>query len=292
MVTDLAAFRAEFPALRRLVYLNTATVAPAARSVSAALRTVGREWEQGTFDWQRWEAQAHATREFFARLIGAAPGSVALVSSVSEAAATVARSLRPPGRVVVGAREFRSNLFPWLASRDRGLEVVEVPATRDGVVTTNALMQAIDERTVLVAVTEVQSSSGFRVRVPEIAARARAVGARLFLSAMQSAGVLRLDVRESDPDFVVAHGYKWLLAPRGAGWLYVRPDRLGELESLAPNWKSVAEPYAEYYGGPLAYAEDARKLDTSLAWFPWVGAKAALELLLSYEGSALYGTAR
>lgn len=283
---DLAAFRALFPALERFTYLNTATAAPAARPVLQALRRAEREWEEGTFDWQAWEAEAHATRGLFARLIGAEASSVALVSSVSEAAATVARSLRLPGRVVVGAREFQSNLLPWLALRERGFTVTEVAADANDVVATDALVGAIDERTTLVAVSEVQSASGFRVRVPEIARRAHAVGARLFLSVIQSVGALRIDLRESEVDFVVSHGYKWLLAPRGAAWLYVRPDRLPELEPLAPNWKSVASPYEDYYG-PSVLAPDARRLDTSLAWFPWVGAKAALELLLAQDPAAI-----
>lgn len=282
-MADLRAFRALFPALERLTYLNTATAAPASRPVLDALRRAEREWEEGTFDWQAWEAEAHATRALFARLIGADPSSVALSGTVSEAAATVARSLRPPGRVLVGAREFQSNLFPWLAMRARGFEVVELPTTADGVVPTEVFVNAIDERTTLVAFTEVQSSNGFRVDAGAIGERASAVGARVFLSAIQSAGVLRLDVREHRPDFVVAHGYKWLLAPRGATWFHIRPDRLGELEPLAPNWKSVAEPYVEYYGGPPAFAPDARRLDASLAWFPWVGARAALETLLAHD---------
>ncbi len=284
-MTDFGAFRSLFPALERFVWLNTATVAPGARPVLDALARAEREWEEGRFDWQAWEAEADATRSLFGRLIGAGPSDIALVHSVSEAAATVARSLAG-GRVVVGAREFRSNLFPWLQLRERGLEVVEVPAT-DGVVRTRALVEAIDERTTLVAVTEVQSANGFRVRLGQIARRAKEVGARLFVSVMQSLGALRFDVRDDAPDFVVSHGYKWLLAPRGAAWLYVRHDRLDELQPLAANWKTVADPYADYYGGPLTLAPGARRLDTSLAWFPWIGAKAALELLLSYDASAI-----
>ena len=263
-----------------MVYLNTATAPPAPLPVRAAVDRALDQWASGQFDWQGWERDADDTRALFARLIDARPENVALMGSVAEAAATVARSLRPPGRIVVGAREFRSNLAPWLALADRGFAVVEVQPDKRGVVTTESLVAAIDGRTTLVAVTEVQSVNGYRVRVPDIAAAAHAVGARFFLSAMQSLGVLRMSVRESDPDFVVTHGYKWLLAPRGAAWLYVRTDRIAELEPLAPSWKSVPDPLEDYYGrAPLA--EGARKLDLSLAWFSWVGAKAALELLLA-----------
>lgn len=282
---DLGAFRALFPALERLVWLNTATVPPGATPVLRAVRQAEREWEDGTFSFMKWEADAHATRGLFARMVGAPEHAVALVSSAAEAIATIALSL-PRGRIVVGEREFRSNLYPWLALEARGFQVVQAPAT-DGVVPTDALLETIDERTVLVAVSEVQSSNGFRARLPEIAERAREVDARLLVNLTQSLGALRFDVAETRPDFVVVHGYKWMLAPRGAAWLYVAPERLDEIKPLAPNWKSVADPYAEFYGGPLELAPDARKLDTSLAWFPWVGARAALELLLSLDADAV-----
>jgi selenocysteine lyase/cysteine desulfurase len=284
-VTHLATFRSLFPALERVTYLNTATAAPGAAPVLDALRRVQSEWEAGEFSWQGWEAEGEATRELFGRLVGGAGEDVALLTSVAEAAATVAASL-PFGRVVVGEREFTSNLFPWLALRDRGYDVVEVPA-KDGVVRTEELLETIDDDTVLVAVTEVQSSNGFRVRLEDLGRRCGEVGARLFVDGCQSLGALRLDAMDARVDYVAAHGYKWLLAPRGAAWLWVRPGRLDELKPLAPNWKSIPDPYTEYYGGPLTLAPTARKLDAPMAWFSWPGAKVALELLAGLDPAAV-----
>ena len=284
MTDALTRFRVLFPALERWVWLNTPTVPPAARPVLNALHRVEAEWEAGEFSWQAWEAEAEATREQFAHLVGAADGTVALASSMAECAATVAASL-PPGKVVVGEREFRSNLAPWLALRRRGFDVTEVPA-RDGVVGTEDLAGTIDDATLLVAVSEVQSSNGFRVRLADLAERCREHDARLFVNATQSLGALRLDVESLGVDYVACHGYKWLLAPRGAAWLYVRPDRLDELLPLAPNWHSVPDPYEDYYG-EAALAEDARKLDVSWAWFSFVGARAALDLHLSLDRAAV-----
>jgi selenocysteine lyase/cysteine desulfurase len=274
--------RSLFPALERVVYLNTPTASPGARPVLDTLRRVETEWERGEFSWQAWEAEADATRELFAGLVGGRAEHVSLVSSVAEAAATVAASLSP-GRVVVGAREFQSNLFPWLALRGRGFDVVEVPADQEGVVRTDALLGAIDDRTVLVAVTEVQSSNGFRVRIEDIGRRCREVGARLFIDQAQSLGALRFDVDQAGADFVASHGYKWLLGPRGAAWLWVRPELLGGLLPLAPSWKTVVDPYADYYGGPMALPDNGRRLDATLAWFSWAGARAALDLVASLD---------
>lgn len=282
---DLAEFRAQFPALADHTWLNTATAPPAARPVAEALRGVQRQWETGEFAWTDWESEAYATRPLFADLIGVDPDEVALSSSVSYAAATVAASLSPR-RIVVGAREFRSNYFPWVALADRGFEVVEVPADAAGVVTTDALLERVTDGS-FVALSEVQSSNGYRVDLPRLTRETQARGGRVFVDLCQSLGCLRFDAGALGVDYAAVHGYKWLLSPRGAGWLYVRRDHVDECRPLTPGWKSPEDPYAEYYGGPLEYAKTARKLDVSLAWFSWPGARAALELLAQVDAEAL-----
>ena len=281
----LLAFRAAFPALATSVYLNTASAAPGAIPVVGALRRSLEEWERGDFSSRGWDAAGQATRGLFARLINASETSVALIGSASEGAATVAASLSP-GRVVVGEREFRSNLFPWLALAERGFEVAALPAV-DGVVPTEAFLQAIDARTTLVAVSAVQFANGYRVHLEAIAERSRDVGAFLFVDATQALGALALDIATLQPDALVAHGYKWLLSPRGACWLYVAPDRLPTIRPLAPSWRSALDPYAQLSGGPFSLPDDARKLDTSPAWFSFLGAKAALELLGTLPSAAV-----
>ena len=266
--------RGLFPALERITYLNTATSAPGSRPVLEAARRTQDEWASGEFSWQAWESQAEETRELFARLVGGEAEHVALLSTIAEAAATVAASL-DRGKVVVGSREFQSNLLPWLALERRGFEVVQGPAT-EGVVRTSALVEAIDDRTTLVAVSEVQSSNGFRVRLGDIVEASRRSGARLFLDAIQSLGVLRY---VPGADYVAAHAYKWLLGPRGATWLWISPDRLEELQPLAPSWKTVPEPYADYYGGPIELPDHARRVDMPLAWHSWPPARAGLQLI-------------
>jgi selenocysteine lyase/cysteine desulfurase len=279
---EIPLFRAQFPALGAKAWLKTASVAPAARPVLAALRAAVDGWEHGELELRTWDAQAQATRALFARLLGADTSQVALTTSVAQAAATVA-ALVPRGRVVVGELEYRSNLFPWLALRERGVTVTEVPMP-DHVLRTQRMLDAINGDTVLVAVSDVQSASGSRVDLAAIGERARHVGARLFVDATQSLGVLGFPLRETAPDFVAVHGYKWLISPRGAAWLYVRepPERQ---VPIAPSWRSAPDPFLSFYGGPLELATDARRMDASLAWPTWLGARAALELITSLDAA-------
>ncbi|GIW08261.1 MAG: aminotransferase class V [Dehalococcoidia bacterium] len=282
---ELRSFRAAFPALEQTVYLNTASAAPGAAPVVETLRRALEEWESGAFSSRSWDAAGLETRALYARLINAPASSVALIGSVSEGAATIAASL-PAGRIVVGEREFRSNLFPWLALSDRGFEIFTV-RTVDGVVPTEAIVSAIDPRTVLVAVSAVQFENGYRVRLEPIAERAREVGAFLFVDATQALGALAFNVSTLRPDALVAHGYKWLLSPRGACWLYIAPERLATIRPLAPSWRTADDPYAQLSGGPLTLPSDARRLDLSPAWFSFLGAKAALELLLGLPSEVI-----
>jgi selenocysteine lyase/cysteine desulfurase len=284
----LGAFRAQFPALARVAWLSTAGVAPGARDVLDAVARAQEEWGNGTFDWHAWEGDADAARGRFATRVGAPAASIALVSTLADAAATVAHAVdagtaRRRPRVIVPATEFRSNLFPWLALREVGFEVVPIPADADGLVRTDAILAATMPGVVLVAVSDVQSATGHRIDARAIADRCRTVGARSFFNLTQSLGALRFNVEDVGADFVAAHSYKWLLAPRGATFLYIHPDRWAEMAPLAPNWKNVEDPHAEVYGEPYALAVDARRVDASLGWFAWIGARAALELLDSVD---------
>ncbi|GAA3388516.1 aminotransferase class V-fold PLP-dependent enzyme [Cryptosporangium minutisporangium] len=272
-------FRAAFPALRRIIWLDTPAAPPAAAPVAAALQKAVADWSSGEFDWPAWDNAIDDARQRFACLLSVQPETVAGVGSLAEAASAVANSL-PPGRVVLGENEFRSNLLPW---QDRH-EVVPVPS-RDGVTRTEDLIAALDERCDLLVVSEVTTWAGERLDLPALRAATDAVGARLFVNLTQSCGVLPHDPAVVRADYLAVHGYKWMLCPRGAAWLVARPDRVEQLRPLSPNWHSTGVPRG--YFGAAALAPDASRCDSSPAWFSWVGAVAALELLTTLDPRAV-----
>jgi selenocysteine lyase/cysteine desulfurase len=272
------AFRLRFPALEHAVWLDTPAAAPGADSVVDAVAEALEAWRSGARRWSDWwEETRQECRSLIAAYLGVPGSCVALMGSLAEAAATVAACL-PPGRVVVGAGEYRSNLFPWLAL-DGGAHRVVCAGGQDGGVRTADLIAAITPGTVLVAVSEVLSCDGVRADLAALRQAADEVGARLFVDATQSLGVLRLDLASLRPDYVAVHGYKWMLCPRGAAWLAAREDRAGQLRPLLPNPQSAAD--LAWFGGPFRAAPGAACCDTSPAWLSWAGARAALELSLA-----------
>lgn len=256
----------EYEGTRTAGYLDTATYGLPPRSTLDALERALRGWRDWE-DWRHWEDDGERCRELFAGIVGARSADVAILPALSAAAGIVAASLeaRPGDNVVCFEREFHSVLFPLLALEPRGVEVRLLPLER--------LADAVDDRTVLVAVSSVQSADG---RVADLDAL-KATGARLFVDGTQSVGAVPIDL--DGVDYLGVSAYKWLCSPRGLCFFYVAPGRLHEIEPWLAGWKSAVDPYERYYGPPRDLASDARRLDVSLPWFLAAGARASLELL-------------
>ena len=250
-------------------YLNTASYGLPPAPAYAALQQTLDEWRHGRTSWEGWTEAVGRSRASFARLVGCRTDDVATGATVSELVGLVAASLPDRARVLVPDVEFTSNLFPWLVQTGRGIDVRTAPLQR--------LPEEVDATTTLVAVSAVQSSNGELVDLGAIAEAASATGAMVLVDATQACGWLPLDA--SRFDFVVAHTYKWLMSPRGAALMAVRPERLETLTPVHAGWWAGASPPADYYGPPLRLADTARRLDTSPAWFSWVGTAPTLELV-------------
>jgi selenocysteine lyase/cysteine desulfurase len=246
-------------------YLDTGTFGlPPRSSLDAAERALAG-WRDGA-PWRAWEEDGEACRALFAGLVGVEAGSVALLPALSSAAGLVAASL-PAERgdnVVLYEDDFTSTLLPWQGLERRGVELRAVALAE--------LVSAIDERTALVAVSSVQSADGALADLESL----RTTGVPIFVDATQAVGAVPVEARGID--YLAAHSYKWLLCPRGLTFLYVSPERLGAIEPWTAGWKSRLRPYEHYYGFP-ELADDARRLDVSLAWLVAAGARPSLELI-------------
>jgi selenocysteine lyase/cysteine desulfurase len=258
-------------------YLNTASFGLPPRRAFEALQSALADWRTGATSWEPWADAADVARTRFARLVSAERERVALGSTVSQLVAHLATAVPSGARVVAPDIEFTSNIFPWLVQRRRGVEVRFVPPRR--------LAEAVDARTDVVAYSAVQSATGEVADVVEVAAASRHHGALVVVDATQAVGWLPLDAAHAD--LLVCAAYKWLLAPRGAAFMVVG-ERLDEVVApVMANWWATEDYRDGYYGPPLRLATTARRFDISPAWFSWVGAASALEVLLEIGVEAI-----
>jgi selenocysteine lyase/cysteine desulfurase len=272
-----------------VVYLNCASLAPllkaAVEAGAAALARRARPWRITGADWF---SDAEERRGLFARLAGVDPEGVALVPATSYGLAAAAANLtaRPGQRVLVLADDYPSNWHTWRRfARRTGAEVVAVER-RDGRTWGEAVVEALDERTAVVAVLAVHWTDGGAVDLAAVGARAREAGAALVVDASQALGAMPLDLAAVRPDYLVSVGYKWLLGPVGLGYLYVA-ERHRDGVPLEENWISRlgSEDFAALTDYQDRYQPGARRFDVGqrTAFETTPMAIAALRQLLDWE---------
>ncbi|MCH8685317.1 aminotransferase class V-fold PLP-dependent enzyme [Pedomonas mirosovicensis] len=273
---------------RDVAYLNCAFMSPllsaAQRAGEEGLARKARPWLVTTTDFF---TETEATRELFARLIGAAADDIAFIPAVSYGMAAAARNLplRRGQAVVMPAEEFPSGVYAWRqAAHEAGADIVTVPRPEDGDWTA-ALCAAIDARTAVVLASETHWVCGGRMDLAAISARAKAVGAALVLDLTQSGGAVPFNVKAIDPDFVAAASYKWLMGPYTLGYLYVAPRHQAG-RPLEQGWicREGAEDFRRLADCREDFQPGARRFDmgqrSNFALMPV--AKAALEQLLAW----------
>ena len=254
-------------------YLNTATVGLAPEAAVHEIDAAVRRWQLGQLDVVAFDESVDRARVAWARLAGVLPDNVAIGAATSGLVGLIAASLPDGAQVLVAEGDFTSVLFPFLVQQDRRVRVEPVPLDR--------IVESVDDGVDLVAVSAVQSADGRIVDVEALTRAAKAHGAAVLLDITQACGWLPLDL--SAVDYVVCSAYKWLLCPRGVAFLAVRPERLSAITPHAAGWYAGQRPWDSIYGLPLRLADDARRLDTSPAWFSLVAAAPALEFLADQD---------
>jgi selenocysteine lyase/cysteine desulfurase len=268
--------RALFEPAPGVTYLDAATYGLPPRPTVEAMERALAGWRSGSARWvDDWDRPADAARGLFAELIGASAADIALIPSVSIGTGLVAASLRPGDVVVVPDDEHVSDLYPLLVAERRGVSVRAVPFA--------GLADAIEPGTTLVASSLVQMQTGRVADLASITARAAEVGARVLIDSTHATPFVEVAEHVGAIDYLVCHAYKHLLGARGCAFLYVRADRLDDLEPAYANWRGARDPWSKFFGGPLDLADNAARFNVSLAWLPWVATVESLRWISTWR---------
>ncbi|MCW2857265.1 MAG: putative cysteine desulfurase [Marmoricola sp.] len=235
---DLEAERALTPGCIDQVFLDSAgSSLPTTRTLEVVIGHLRREAEIGGY-----RAAAERADDLAAlpasigRLLGCDPDLVALADSATRAWSLFVTALpwKPGDRILICGNEYASNAITLLQrARFDGCQVDVVPTGPDGEIDLDAMAAMLDERVRLVSLVHVATNSGHVSKIPEVVELAHAFGALVLLDACQSIGQLGVDVGALGVDALSATGRKWLRAPRGTGFLYIRREVLADLEPAA-----------------------------------------------------------
>lgn len=266
-----------------LVYLNHAAVSPPPRrtveAVTAQLRDVA---ENGSLNYRKWLAVKERARRQAAEMLGARPEQVAFTRNTSDGLSTIANGLdwRAGENVVTFGREFPSNVYPWLRLREAFGVEVRFCRERGGRVDLDEMLSMIDDRTRVVAISQVQYGSGYRADLERLGRAARARDALLVVDVIQGMGVLPVNVEAELIDAAAGACHKWLLTPEGVGLLYLSERARERVRPTLVGWTSVPEP-EERDNFEQGWAEGALAWETGTAPTSlFHGLEASLSLLL------------
>jgi selenocysteine lyase/cysteine desulfurase len=251
-------------------YLNCSYLSPLLKRVEEAgvegVRGKSRPWETTP---DTFFEDSEKVRALFAGLINAElPGQVAIMPAVSYGMGTVVNNLpKTPGReIVIAGEQFPSNVYPWQAfARRTGSKIVQVPAPHSanrGEAWNNAILEAINSRTLLVALGNVHWADGTRFQVKEMSEKIHSFGGYFVIDGTQSVGALPFDVQDVNPDALICAGYKWLMGPYGIALGYFGQRLTGGIP-LEEGWivRKKSEDFTALVDYEDEYQPGARRYD-------------------------------
>lgn len=248
MADPLLAWRSQFPILDTCTYLVSHSLGAMPKAVGDELQQFADTWAaRGVQAWHEgWWEMAAETADLLAPIIGVPKGTLTMHQNVTVAQSVIASCFdfkAPRNRIVLQDLDFPSNHYLFEGFRKYGAEIVYVKSDDSVRAPIDRLLDAIDERTVLVPISYVLFRSAAIQDVRPVIEKAHKVGARVILDLYQAAGTVPLDVAGLGADFAVGGSVKWLCGGPGAGYMYVREDLIRELAPAVSGWAGHASPF-------------------------------------------------
>jgi len=241
---NLDQVRQLFPVTKNVVYANHAAVGPISIRVKEAVDNFLKGYvNQGYLAGPEWQKLLSKARQNVAKLINATPSEIAFTSSTSQGLSFVAGGLewKKGGNILVPDCEFPANVYPWLSLEKKGVKVKFIPSV-DSKLSLDQIQKQADSQTRLLSISSVQYGSGWRAPLEELGNWCRSKNIFFCVDAIQSLGVIPMDVQKYKIDFLAADGHKWLLGPEGTALFYCSSRVRDKLTPNVIGWKSVENP--------------------------------------------------
>lgn len=272
--------RHEFPVAKEKIFLAHAGDCPLPRRVSEAIANYARQSTTGDQETIVYPMILNDGRKLAARLLNCQPEEVAFVGPTSLALSLIASGLkfRRSDNILIYFDDYPSNVYPWLAMAEQGVEVRMLNTRGLGLIRAKDVIGQIDENTRMVALASCHFISGYRIDHQAIGEALRKRNILLCLDAIQTVGAF--GTTTENVDMLAADAHKWLLGPCGAGLMYVRGAIQDRITPPIYGWHNVrcpsfvAQEQIVYRTGSQKYEAGTHNL------LGIVGLVAAMEMIL------------
>ena len=265
-------WRPEFPTVEATLHFISHSLGAMPRAAEESLRRYADTWKSRSI--RAWEEQwfelPPQIGDTIAGIVGGAPGSVSMLPNTTLAQASALSALSfaaPRNRLVCTAEDFPSILYLYQGLARRGVEVIRVPARENRRVYEEDVIAAVDERTAVVAVSQVLFRTSQVLDVAPIVRRAHQVGALAMLDSYQAVGTVPVDVVALDVDLLAGGTIKWLCGGPGVGYLYAAPRLAASLEPALTGWMAHERPF-DFDSGPMRWSQGPRRFQSGTPAIP------------------------
>jgi selenocysteine lyase/cysteine desulfurase len=270
----------EFPVTREMVFLAHAGDCPLPRRVAEAISKYALQCASGDQEKFVYPMVLNEGRRLASQLLACQPEEVAFVGPTSLALSFLASGLkfRKNDNILIYFDDYPSNVYPWTALAEQGIEVRLMNVRGLGVIRHKDVLGQVDENTRLVALASCHFISGYRMDFDAIGRALRERNIRFCLDAIQTLGAFPTTTEHVD--LLAADSHKWLLGPCGAGVMYVRRSIQDRLTPPIYGWNNVRCP--NYVAQEqIAFRNTAQKYEAGTHnLLGLVGIAAAMELVV------------
>ena len=283
-------YRSEFPITQRCVFMNHAAISPVSMRVVNTVETLFREFSYyGSEYYPKWAKRIEEIRRLFATLIHADPNEIAFVSNTSQGLSAIAEGLdwKEGDGVLIARPDFPANVYPWMNLERKGVKVHYFERDR-GRFSIEEVDKALSPGTRLLSVSSVDFATGFLCDLEALGEFCRRKGLFLCVDAIQSLGLIPLDVKKYGIHFLASGGHKWLLSAMGCGGLFVSRDVDSRVHPVQVGWKSVVQE-EEFFKIQFDLKPDALRFEPGTMNVAGIYALgAAIELLMEVDVEKAY----
>ncbi len=261
---DINKYREMFPVVKTgTIYLNHAATGPLSTRVVAAVDRYLMERAETQIDnFELFQPILNETRMFASRLLRTTPDRIAFFDNTTNAINLLAAGLgwKPGDRIILDDIEFPANVYPFLNLKRLGVEI-DFVKNREGKILPEDIESKIVPRTRLLSISHVQFLTGYRSDLYTLGEMCRRKGIIFSVDAIQSAGVVPIDVNKMKIDFLATGGQKWLLAPQGIAFAYVSKELQEKLKQAYLGWTSIKNFFSEFTNYRLDLDDSARRYE-------------------------------
>jgi len=234
-----------FPIVENQIYLNHAACSPMSTKVKNAIEAFLhlRNLEKAD-DFKTDLLEAKNLRETIAELINSSSDRIALTSNTTHGINLFASGLqwKEGDEILISKMEFPANVYPYLNLQKKGVKIRWMPE-KDGRIPLEYITTFVNDKTKLLSLSYIQYLNGYKADLQAIGKFCKENNIIFIVDGIQGLGAFQIDLEKTHIDGIATGGHKWLMSPKGTGFVYVSENLQGQIKQSHLGWLSVENPF-------------------------------------------------